>query len=1052
MAIAAEAFSDAALEMKTIPTENQFMAEIVPGSGGMVPHEQMLTSRGEVTWDSKLSMPKTRILKDAEIQVEDPDSLDDGESYMSEKRQLSTRYLVDGDEDYIHALLKRQEEEKRTHETITNTSSTSPNLAPPSSSQDNLPPPTRPTTHSTLSTITGNYQTSSRFCRSILPESEEDVLPVVCALSQSFNKVVCYMHCPPFSLTLYQKLIKAVSAKVVYSATGTSPAGLSSIFANFEREEEAILLLPEAIYTNIDLGSSDSLCIVHVGWPHNAEQYTAQISMHDAPYSAVVACAGDQETYPSCQQVLFHTLPWPSEDYVSFKQLVTALRPRFDQALAEIPLALKDTLYAEWIKSHGPHGRRHVNSWTPTQLVDRANKFILEVLQYRIQNIKTASKQSIQVLLPYVSLSFAIQNGLMSAVADGVLNVIENDTGLNHPSSLPKTVELEVALPENPPVLTSAPPALAGVVTPIGPMTSGGTTVLPTAPAEGLSGLARSQIETPTPPANQPSPHQRLLVGDEFDILPTVANIILRYEKVIHSATGVDVIVATSLLSSDLLNAVATFNGKHKAVLLLLEDVPPNLNLPEIQTPCLIHVGWPADFYHCSQIVSQTSLCPRNNVMHPEQLAKMRGIFGALLAKENAKSKEQLYMDWIERHGPHGRRFVRRWTSIELARRANEYLRKTLRYQNGANSATLPPLWAGFVSHHRLQSAAQAGVLNVITPGPISPTPATSASISVSTSVLPPAPDRVPDLSNIDKSKGPHMNVPSTVEIKPQVFSTIEKSEDTSDQDLIRRQYLVFDSEFDLIPALCYLTKAAEHKNTICYIKEVFVMQALAPLIKATTGKPVFSVSSQSADVILSAAKACESAAGCIVLHNSFFHLSEHLRNKPFSQTIHIGWTENIVRWRYGNTFTSDKEQTRTLNLTRSSLFFTRSEFSAIPQSEINRIKAAGLQAGSDLDSLLSETCEKWKTQLKLAPLKMMNRCYMDWIMYYFDGPRKIKAWSAVDVVTHANDFARNVLLRGVQNSVPRPLVGGPPSVTSGFAKHLKLQPAVEAGILRVDL
>lgn len=72
-------------------------------------------------------------------------------------------------------------------------------------------------------------------------------------------------------------------------------------------------------------------------------------------------------------------------------------------------------------------------------------------------------------------------------------------------------------------------------------------------------------------------------------------------------------------------------------------------------------------------------------------------------------------------------------------------------------------------------------------------------------------------------------------------------------------------------------------------------------------------------------------------------------------------------------------------------------------------------------------------------------------MMYYFDGPHKIKSWSALDVVNHANDFMIKVLSRGAQDSPLVPLLGGPPSVTSGFARHLKLQPAVEAGILRVD-
>lgn len=39
----------------------------------------------------------------------------------------------------------------------------------------------------------------------------------------------------------------------------------------------------------------------------------------------------------------------------------------------------------------------------------------------------------------------------------------------------------------------------------------------------------------------------------------------------------------------------------------------------------------------------------------------------------------------------------------------------------------LPLLWAGFVTHHGLQPAAQAGILNVVTPEPITQATATAA-------------------------------------------------------------------------------------------------------------------------------------------------------------------------------------------------------------------------------------------------------------------------------------------------------------------------------------
>jgi hypothetical protein len=72
-------------------------------------------------------------------------------------------------------------------------------------------------------------------------------------------------------------------------------------------------------------------------------------------------------------------------------------------------------------------------------------------------------------------------------------------------------------------------------------------------------------------------------------------------------------------------------------------------------------------------------------------------------------------------------------------------------------------------------------------------------------------------------------------------------------------------------------------------------------------------------------------------------------------------------------------------------------------------------------------------------------------MMFHFDGPHKAKGWTVMEAVGHANSFSRNVLLRGDQKLTTLRLVGGPLAVTPGFARHLKLQPAIEAGIVRVE-
>ncbi|QRV90250.1 hypothetical protein RhiJN_18268 [Ceratobasidium sp. AG-Ba] len=77
----------------------------------------------------------------------------------------------------------------------------------------------------------------------------------------------------------------------------------------------------------------------------------------------------------------------------------------------------------------------------------------------------------------------------------------------------------------------------------------------------------------------------------------------------------------------------------------------------------------------------------------------------------------------------------------------------------------------------------------------------------------------------------------------------------------------------------------------------------------------------------------------------------------------------------------------------------------------------------------------------------------MEWIVCYHSGPLKVVEWTAEDVVTHANTFARNVLLSrtGYNASADGTLAGAPLSVTPGFVQQWKLQSAVAARILRVE-
>jgi hypothetical protein len=70
-------------------------------------------------------------------------------------------------------------------------------------------------------------------------------------------------------------------------------------------------------------------------------------------------------------------------------------------------------------------------------------------------------------------------------------------------------------------------------------------------------------------------------------------------------------------------------------------------------------------------------------------------------------------------------------------------------------------------------------------------------------------------------------------------------------------------------------------------------------------------------------------------------------------------------------------------------------------------------------------------------------RFFKEWIKYHGTGTYKVKAWSTLELAAQANKFAEKVLGRdGKKNGL---------KVSEGFVKDLKLQPAVQAGILQVQ-
>ncbi|KAG8733578.1 hypothetical protein FRC10_012280 [Ceratobasidium sp. 414] len=112
------------------------------------------------------------------------------------------------DEDYIQALIRRQLEENMLRDNSVRSRLESPTT--PNHSLPDLPPTDEAESAAPRASeipISELLKHEPPFKRSLLVDSEADVLPVVCIFAQSFDKVLCYLDCPLPSIMLFQKIV-----------------------------------------------------------------------------------------------------------------------------------------------------------------------------------------------------------------------------------------------------------------------------------------------------------------------------------------------------------------------------------------------------------------------------------------------------------------------------------------------------------------------------------------------------------------------------------------------------------------------------------------------------------------------------------------------------------------------------------------------------------------------------------------------------------------------------------------------------------------------------
>ncbi|CAE7233837.1 unnamed protein product [Rhizoctonia solani] len=264
----------------------------------------------------------------------------------------------------------------------------------------------------------------------LLVDTEADVLLFVCALIDKRQRVICYMPCGPNPLKTYKQLIESVTETPVHALVSSTSSKPDQSYADFLENDGSVLLVPESLSPELEIEGENSW-VVHVGWPVSETRYTAQRNNHRAQNNVIVAYSGDQSLYPSGDSIVNLIEPWP-KDGASFRASVSILRPLYEVMLSEIPHEMKSRVYHDWLQFHGIRGRRRVETWTTSMMVKRANNYLLEVLDWR-----GAHTGGDDIPLPELSLGFVTENGLQSAVQEGLIRVEEDDSDPPKPSPSP---------------------------------------------------------------------------------------------------------------------------------------------------------------------------------------------------------------------------------------------------------------------------------------------------------------------------------------------------------------------------------------------------------------------------------------------------------------------------------------------------------------------------------------------------------------------------------------------------------------------------------------
>ncbi|KAF8596813.1 hypothetical protein BDV93DRAFT_570557 [Ceratobasidium sp. AG-I] len=563
-----------------------------------------------------------------------------------------------------------------------------PNLPPPV-----LPQPIPPQEHP------GSFGKGRSF--HILVNREANILPLVCILSQKYDKIICYMDCGIPELKLYKRLFNDVTGAEVHIPSKTASAELDRLGSAFLGEPgRAIFLLPETAGRLVRL---------------NLDKI--QTKAHRAQDSILVANYQDKDVYPSGLAITTEALEWPEDEEVLFA-LALSITPQFDKALADIPSSIKEKVYP--IGSRGSRGRRHAVSWTPTKLVQRANWYLLDALQYGTQDSITT--------LPQVTSGFVAHHRLESAVQDGVLNVKQTGSDLNRTPG----VHQDTSFQRNATPVDEAKPLPNVLLSPKAHEPSGDFQIQASTQVEGdfvrnaldpgepehlplLNSLGFKPAQSATEATTRhefksPPRHTYFAVEEEFDTIPLICFIAKENFKVVCFLDDFASLAYYRMLggTSDpaAMDAAAEeFDTAPHATLLLLPhtlESPPSI-LKRVSVDYVLYWGYHSPLHKSQKYLSKINcesssiiittaqrnkMKPKDIAILPEHpsmallcsqenhslLADMREKTESALASQT-KTVQNIYVSRVHFFGRTPRKVL---SAVELARRVNAYSAKVL--------------------------------------------------------------------------------------------------------------------------------------------------------------------------------------------------------------------------------------------------------------------------------------------------------------------------------------------------------------------------------------